>query len=520
MGFYLQELLFYVCLATTAALIATYVYFKRSYTYWKRRNVPCVEPTFPFGHFAQTIFLRRTLGEILTDHYRKLEGHRYAGTYFLTEPSFCFMDPELIKKVLVKDFSHFHDRGFYSNVDAEPLTGHLFSLTGIKWRNLRIKLTPTFTSGKMKMMFQTLAECGIQLQQSLKEIANNQEVVEVKDIIARFSTDVISSCAFGIQCNCLKNPNAEFREWGKKFVTPTYMGSLNVIFSTLYPSMIDTLRMRTFDHNSSNYFNKMVQETVSYREANNVHRNDFMQLLIQIKNKGFVNEDTEINDEKEINHGEKGLSMDCLTAQAFIFFLAGFETSSTTMSFCLYEMSVNQDIQERVREEIDAVLREHGGNITYEAIQQMEYLDKVVAETLRKYPPLPYLSRVCTKTYHVPESDVVVEEGTQVLIPVLALHHDPKYYPDPERFDPERFSDEEKAKRHQYVYLPFGEGPRICIGNRFGLMQTKVGLVSLLAKYEFTLTKKTPVPLVVDPKSSFVMAAQGGMWLKIATRAN
>ncbi|XP_069672108.1 probable cytochrome P450 6a13 [Periplaneta americana] len=517
MGFSLQELLLYVCLAITIVFAAVYVYFKWSYTYWKKRNVPCLEPSFPFGHFFDTILLRRTLGEILREHYRKLQGHRFAGTYFLTKPSFCFMDPDLIKKVLVKDFSHFHDRGFYLNEEQEPLTGHLFLLTGIKWRNLRIKLTPTFTSGKMKMMFQTVAECGSELQQSLKKMANKEEGVDIKEIIARFSTDVISSCAFGIQCNCLKNPNAEFREWGKKIATPTYIASLNLVISTLYPSLISNLRMRTFDPIISNYFNKMVEETVSYREKNNVHRNDFMQLLIQIKNKGSIEEDMEIAD-KEMKPGEIGLSMDCLAAQAFVFFLAGFETSSTTMSFCLYELSVNQDIQERVREEIDALLRENGGNITYEAIQHMEYLDKVVAETLRKYPPFTYLSRVCTKSYQVPESDVVVEEGTQITIPVLALHHDPKYYPDPERFDPERFNEEEKANRHQYVYLPFGEGPRICIGTRFGLMQTKVGLISLLSKYEFTLSEKTPVPLVVDPKSSFIMAAQGGIWLKIRTR--
>jgi cytochrome P450 family 6 len=86
------------------------------------------------------------------------------------------------------------------------------------------------------------------------------------------------------------------------------------------------------------------------------------------------------------------------------------------------------------------------------------------SETLRKYPPVPILNRECTKAYKIPDTDIVLEKGMLSVIPVLALHHDPKYYPEPERFDPERFSEEEKAKRHHYVYLPFGEGPRICIG--------------------------------------------------------
>jgi cytochrome P450 len=85
-------------------------------------------------------------------------------------------------------------------------------------------------------------------------------------------------------------------------------------------------------------------------------------------------------------------------------------------------------------------------------------------ETLRKYPPVPLLTRECTKKYTIPGTNVTVEEGMSVVIPVVGIHKDPKYYPDPERFDPSRFSDEVKRKRHHFAYLPFGEGPRICIG--------------------------------------------------------
>jgi cytochrome P450 family 6 len=266
----------------------------------------------------------------------------------------------------------------------------------------------------------------------------------------------------------------------------------------------------------------MVEETVNYRERNNITRNDFMHLLIQIKNKVKLEEDNdrlEQNDHGtlEKNSSEEGLSMNSLAAQAFVFFAAGFETSSTTMTFCLYELSFHQDIQDRLREEIDVVLQKYDGKITYEGIQEMEYLDKVVSETLRKYPPGPNLSRECTKDYKIPGTDVVLEKGMTAFIPTLALHHDPKYYPEPERFDPERFNEEEKAKRHHYVYLPFGEGPRICIGMRFGLMQTKVGLVSLLSKYQFRVSKKTPLHIVFDPRSNALLS-KGGLWLQIRKR--
>ena len=95
-----------------------------------------------------------------------------------------------------------------------------------------------------------------------------------------------------------------------------------------------------------------------------------------------------------------------------------------------------------------------------------------LTETLRKYPPVTFLNRECTKDYPIPGTHVTLEKGTQVIIPVEALHDDPQYFPEPDKFDPERFSEETKSGRHHYVYLPFGEGPRICIGKYFNTFVT------------------------------------------------
>ncbi|XP_069672099.1 probable cytochrome P450 6a14 [Periplaneta americana] len=522
MAIIFESLLLEAGVLAACTLTALYFYFKNSWTYWKKRNVPYVEPTFPFGNFRDVMLIRKSMGEVCKNLYDQLDGEKYGGTYLFTKSGFLFRDPEIIKNVLVKDFSNFHDRGFYMNEEWEPLSGHLFLLPGNKWRKLRAKLTPTFTSGKMKMMFHTLVDCGQELGECLTETAKSEEVIEIKDVVARFSTDVISSCAFGIQCNCLKNPDAEFRQWGRKVFEPSIRGAISGLLSALTPKLFAVLKLQQLDKNVSKYFRKMVQDTISYREENDVKRNDFMQLLIQLKNKGVV--DADYTDDHQNEHtiteeksDDTKLSMNSVAAQAFVFFVAGFETSSTTMTFCLYELSLNPDIQDRVRREIDEILKKHDGKLTYEAVQEMEYLDKVVSETLRKYPPLPILNRECTKTYHIPGTDVVLNKGDPTVIPVLGLHHDPKYYPNPERFDPERFSEEEKAKRHHYVYLPFGEGPRICIGLRFGLMQTKVGLISLLYRYQFNASKETPVPLVMDVKS-FILSPVGGMHLQIKKR--
>jgi cytochrome P450 family 6 len=274
-------------------LAAVYVYFKVSFNYWKKRNVPHVKPTFPFGNFGDKLLLRASLGHVFENIYKELDGEKYGGTYSLTKPGFLFRDPDIIKNVLVKDFSSFHDRGFFMDEELEPLTGHLFLLRGNRWRNLRVKLSPTFTSGKMKMMFQTLVDCGHELGTILEESASNEDVIEIKDILARYSTDIISSCAFGIQCNCLKNPDAEFRQWGRKIFKPSLRTSIISFIVVTIPSLLRVLKLRLLDPNISKYFRNMVEETVNYRERNNITRNDFMQLLIQIKNKVRLEEDNE-----------------------------------------------------------------------------------------------------------------------------------------------------------------------------------------------------------------------------------
>lgn len=216
--------------------------------------------------------------------------------------------------------------------------------------------------------------------------------------------------------------------------------------------------------------------------------------------------------------GEEGvkdaLSFEQIAAQALVFFLAGFDTSSTTMSFCLYELALNPDVQERLRVEVLAVLKRNNQKLTYDSVQEMPYLDQVVAETLRKYPILPHLLRRSTKEYQIPDSNLILEPGSKIIIPVHSIHHDPELYPDPEKFDPSRFEPEEIKARHPFAYLPFGEGPRNCIGERFGKLQVKVGLVYLLRDFKFSRSEKTQIPLKFSSRN-FLISTQEGVHLRM-----
>lgn len=124
------------------------------------------------------------------------------------------------------------------------------------------------------------------------------------------------------------------------------------------------------------------------------------------------------------------------------------------------------------------------------------------------------LIRISTKDYPVPGTNTVLPSGSTVFIPAYAFHHDPKYYPEPEVFKPERFTAEAKLARDNVAFLAFGDGPRNCIGARFGLMQARVGLVTLLLNYEFARSAETPVPMVFDNKN-FILSPLDGLKLNL-----
>lgn len=133
---------------------------------------------------------------------------------------------------------------------------------------------------------------------------------------------------------------------------------------------------------------------------------------------------------------------------------------------------------------------------------------------MRKYPPVANLNRLAKDNYKIPDSDFVIEKGISVIIPAYAIQRDEEYYPNPDKFDPDRFSSEELATRDAMSWIPFGDGPRNCIGLRFGMMQARIGLVCLLSSFEFAVCDKTSVPLVITP-SSFILSPDGGLYLNV-----
>ena len=183
-------------------------------------------------------------------------------------------------------------------------------------------------------------------------------------------------------------------------------------------------------------------------------RDDFIQSMLAHEESPTTSSD---NKSKSLTDAE-------ILSQALIFLLAGYDTVFNALSFITYCLATNPQQQETLCEEIDTVLEKHDGEINYESVNEMKFMEMVIDETLRLYPATLRLDREATSDYEY--DNMKIKKGSLIAIPIYPLHYDPNTYPDPEKFDPYRFSDENKKTRDSTTNLSFGIGPRNCIGKQ------------------------------------------------------
>ncbi|KAL7287757.1 hypothetical protein TKK_0018138 [Trichogramma kaykai] len=504
----LQDFLFSKIFWAALILVAAYLYLKLFvYNHWDKVKVPNAPPNVILGNINRDFLVGKvTIGEMVKQYYDQFCKEPFFGIYVFHNPILFVNDPELIRLILVKDFNYFSDRGIHSNLETDPMSYNLFRLPGDKWRHLRTKLTPIFTSGKLKQLYPLVVEVSHELVDVFDKNLEQSDVIDVRDLIERFITDSISNVAFGFNCNSLKNPSNEFRRHG---ILGTDMGKYTAVLSIFGSNILDFWRLPVFKQSVNKFFIQIFKQVVQHRIEESVVRNDFISSLMTLTDcKSDVEKFSDINGEK--------LNMLEAAAQVFVFFIAGFETTSTTLTYCFHELARYPKVQEKLQQEIDEVAKYPGG-FTYENVMNMKYLDMVFNEALRKHPPVPFVNRLCTKDYTIPGTSICLPKGMRLAISVSGLQNDPDIYPDPDVFEPERFSKENSAKRNSYYFLPFGEGPRICIAKRIAFMQGKIALITLLSRYNFSLCKDTPMPLPYSNRT-FLQVTDYKLNLKVTQR--
>lgn len=498
-------------LAVVAALVALmYAFVSWHFDYWKKRGIPSVNALSLTGDRGGGLPFGKPFWELLDPVYNKYKKtHPFVGMFQARRPVLVVLEPEMIKMVLTKEFASFHGRGQPIDEENDPMSLNLFNLEGPRWKNLRSKLSPTFTSGKLKLMYPLMADITSDLNDEVTRLAGEGEngQVEMKDVLLRYATDVIGSVAFGITCNSIKNEAQEFHKMTREVFNRNFLFLLRFFLVALHPIFIKLLPFERLFSKCNRFFRDLMKDTVEHREKNKIERNDFVNLMMQLRESDRLETD-------RLNHIE--INSDVMAAQAFLFFIAGLDSIANTVGFALHELALNPELQQRAAEEVRAMKAKHSG-LTYEALRNMDLIERIIRESLRKWGPIGILTREPKDSFQLPESEAVVDKTCMVWIPVYQLAHDPEYFPDPDRFDPERFTEESKAQRHPYTYLPFGEGPRFCIAERFAVLEMKLALAGLLDRKLFSVGEKTTVPMECDPKV-FSPTCKNGFWLRVEER--
>ncbi|CAH2051742.1 unnamed protein product, partial [Iphiclides podalirius] len=489
------------------------------YDYWKRRKVPYIKPLPLFGNYYDYIMMREHAPVVTHRICEQFPGAELVGAFYGTQPSLILRDPGLIKTVLTKDFYYFNSREVADYTKREPLTQNMFFTHGDRWRVIRQNLTPLFTSAKMRNMFHLIEKCTRQLEEMLEYETAESPVAEARSLMARYTMDCISSCAFGVETNTMKKTDAvnPFCLIGEQIFENSTNRGVKLFARAMWPSLFYALRNKVFPDEIVHFFKGLLLNVFESRQQKPSNRNDFVDLILNLKRNRYMVGDS-IRNLKTGGEERVRLELDddLMTGQCVLFFAAGYETSATTLSFTLYQMAMNPAVQARVVAEIDGYLQKHDGKVAYECVKELPYVEACVRETLRMYPVLGVITRELVEDYTLP-SGVHLDKGLRVHIPIYHLHNSAENFPEPQEYRPERFLGNEKDNIKPFTYLPFGEGPRICIGIRFAWMQIMAGLVTLFSKYRVEAAKETPVDIKFDP-TAFVTNPIGKLSLNVIYR--
>ena len=308
----------------------------------------------------------------------------------------------------------------------------------------------------MKAMLVFMQETCSRMIDAIDKCADNNETFELKSILGKYSMDTIASSAFGVDAQSFSNEKSKFVQYAANIFKSRLLDALKflIVLLPLGTKLLNLFNISVFKKTEIEFFVQVIMASLHNRKETKTRRNDLIDLMLDAI-KSEADQDLDVDQEQfdqdaKLNHVAKKGDFDEMTivATAMVFLVAGYDTTGTTLSYACYQLAQNPDVQDRLRAEIEEVMGDSSRQVTYDDLSKMTYMDQVISETLRFHSPAGVLKRSATKEYHVPGTDVIIEEGMMVWVNVQALHKNPEHYSNPQVFDPEHFNKEAKAARN------------------------------------------------------------------------
>jgi cytochrome P450 len=409
---------------------------------------------------------------------------KYGDTYrFAFGPVYINVtrDPDNIKHVLQENPGNYVKGRGLQKVKFFLGEGLLTS-EGDLWRRQRKLAQPAFHRQKLQRLFQVMADL---TQEMIIESWKASQVgtIDVAREMMRLTLNIAAKTLFSVDVR------HEADTVGKALTVVLREASKRIFTIIDWPMAIPTpgnVRLKR----ACDTLDRVVFDIIQERRRTKVEHFDLLGMLMDVRDEdtGESMSDKQIRDE------------------VMTLFLAGHETTANLLAWCCYLLSKNPIVTRKLTHEIDTVLA--GRRPTFEDIASLKYTRMVIDETLRLYPPAWIIGRTALGEdaiggYRVPAKSLIA-------MPPWVVHRHPRYWPNPEGFDPERFTPEASASRHKYAYIPFGGGPRICIGNTFALMEAQLIVAMILQRFRLELAswaRVEPEPVVtLRPRNGVPMA--------------
>ncbi|XP_074654000.1 cytochrome P450 3A21-like [Tubulanus polymorphus] len=491
-----------IILMCSGLMCLVYLYATWTYSYFRNLGIKGPRPS----PFLGTLSSAMTEGIAKHDQslYNMYAKEKVYGIYEGRLPVLMVMDINMVERILIKDFHSFRNRRSFGYAGS-MLSKGLLGAQGKYWEHIHSIITDALAHDKsLKKIFSGLSVCTERLANYVTIQAEKGNSFNAQSLFTAYSTDVTACVFFDTDIDSIANPCNAYVRYTREILQLAYSHPIFILYFFLpsIANIVMKLGYTLIPARLSHFFTSLIEQSFRRRKENPQEvSNDFLRILMEKK----VDSSNPSLMDNVTSDGEtwssKGLTVNEIVAQSVTLFIAAFDTTSLSLTLTSWHLARYPEVQNKVLQELDDAIGDQQ-ELTFENVKDLDYLEMVISEVLRLYPPSVRNERKADRDVMI--EGIFIPKDLLIAIPISAIHLDPKFWPEPKNFDPERFTPEAKAKRNPMCYQPFGAGPRGCVGSKLAMMEMKFLLASILRKVKFVTCQETAENIVMKKTGSNV----------------